>query len=160
MVEHRNAELEVWGSIPHGNSEFFLLSHARDKTKVTFLHFFTELETYHLSQSIYKTIFLFNALRHAMHQGLGPSPKRLENIEPSRPLFAHMALTLSHIFSVISDDYQPDEIVWFVWNFLQTHPSVRIAQLLLCLRRTNHVCKLSLCVYEIFFVWCFVILMC
>ena len=48
------------------------------------MHFFTELETYHLSQSIYKTIFLFNALRHAMHQGLGPSPKRLENIEPSR----------------------------------------------------------------------------
>ena len=37
-----------WGIEPHGDSEFFSLSHARDKTKNIFLYFFTELKTYHL----------------------------------------------------------------------------------------------------------------
>ena len=44
----------VGDSIPHGDSEFFLLSHARDKTENIFLYFFAELKTYHLSYSIYK----------------------------------------------------------------------------------------------------------
>ena len=37
-----------WGIEPHGDSEFFSLSHARDKTKNIFLYFFTELKTYYL----------------------------------------------------------------------------------------------------------------
>ena len=40
---------KVWGSIPHEASEFFSLSHARDKIKNVFHYFFTELKTYHLS---------------------------------------------------------------------------------------------------------------
>ena len=45
---------KVWGSIPYGKSEFFSLSHARDKMKNILLYFFTELKTYHLIYSIYK----------------------------------------------------------------------------------------------------------
>ena len=45
---------KVWGSSPYGKSEFFSLSHARDKTKNIFLSFFTELKTYQLTYSIYK----------------------------------------------------------------------------------------------------------
>ena len=37
---------KVWGSIPHGDSEFFSLAHARDKTKNIFLYFFAKLKTY------------------------------------------------------------------------------------------------------------------
>ena len=38
-------------STPHGDSESFPLSHARDKTRNIFLYFFTELKTYHLPYS-------------------------------------------------------------------------------------------------------------
>ena len=47
---------KVWGSITHGESDFFSLSQASDKAKNIFLYFFTELKTYHLSNS---TSFLF-----------------------------------------------------------------------------------------------------
>ena len=30
-------------NVPHGDSDFFSLSHARDRTKIVFLHFFNEL---------------------------------------------------------------------------------------------------------------------
>ena len=36
----------------------FSLSHARDKTKNIFLHFFTELKTYYLSHSFYKGLII------------------------------------------------------------------------------------------------------
>ena len=36
-------------TIPHVDSEFFSLPHARDKTKNISLYFFTELKTYHIS---------------------------------------------------------------------------------------------------------------
>ena len=42
---------KVWGSIPHGDSEFFSLSHARDNTKNIFLYTFSELKIYKLSYS-------------------------------------------------------------------------------------------------------------
>ena len=42
--------LKVWGSIPHGDLEFFSLSHACDKDeKNILLFFFTKLKAYHLS---------------------------------------------------------------------------------------------------------------
>ena len=44
---------KVWGSFPQGESKFFSLSHARDKTKNIFPYFFTELKTYYLSHSKY-----------------------------------------------------------------------------------------------------------
>ena len=44
----------VWGSIPYGDSEFFSLSQARDKTKNIFLYFFSKPKTYHLSYSMYR----------------------------------------------------------------------------------------------------------
>ena len=37
-----------------GDSEFFSLSQARDKTKNIFLYFFSKPKTYHLSCSMYK----------------------------------------------------------------------------------------------------------
>ena len=40
---------KVWGSIPHGDSEFFSFSHARDKTKNIFNYFFSVLKTYYLA---------------------------------------------------------------------------------------------------------------
>ena len=46
-IRARNAK--VWGSIPHGDSEFFSFSHARDKTKNIFNYFFSVLKTYYLA---------------------------------------------------------------------------------------------------------------
>ena len=40
---------KVRGSIPHGDSEFFSFSHARDKTKNIFNYFFSVLKTYYLA---------------------------------------------------------------------------------------------------------------
>ena len=59
-LAHPRVSVAQWWSIgarnpiPHGDSEFFSFSHARDKTKNIFLYFFTELDTYHLSYCIYK----------------------------------------------------------------------------------------------------------
>ena len=44
----------VWGSIPHGNSEFFPCPTLVTRCKNIFLYFFTELNTYHLSYYIHK----------------------------------------------------------------------------------------------------------
>ena len=45
---------KVWGSIPHGTSEFFhSLTLVTGRKKILF-YFFTELKTHRLSRSIYK----------------------------------------------------------------------------------------------------------
>ena len=41
--------LKVWGSIPHGDSEFFFVPCCWKNQILSFLYFFTELKTYHLS---------------------------------------------------------------------------------------------------------------
>ena len=44
----------VWGSIPHGNSEFFPCPTLVTRCKNIFFYFFTKLNTYHLSYYIHK----------------------------------------------------------------------------------------------------------
>ena len=44
----------VWGSIPHGNSEFFLCPTSVTRRKNILLYFFTKLNTYHISYFINK----------------------------------------------------------------------------------------------------------
>ena len=44
----------VWGSIPHGDSEFFPCPTLVTRCKNIFLYFFTKLNTYHFSYFIYK----------------------------------------------------------------------------------------------------------
>ena len=56
---------KVWCSFPQGDSKFFSLSHARDKTKNIFPYFFAELKTNHLSYSKYHInaiLFYFSLL--------------------------------------------------------------------------------------------------
>ena len=45
---------KILGSVPHGDSEFFLHLTLVTRRKSIFLYFFTELKTYHLCSSIYK----------------------------------------------------------------------------------------------------------
>ena len=50
---------EVWDSLPQSwGLRICCLSYAREKTKIHFLYFFTELKTYHLTYSISK-LFIF-----------------------------------------------------------------------------------------------------
>ena len=47
--------LKVWFSIPHRDSEVFLCYTLVTRRKTSFSIFFTEIKTYHLSHSIYRT---------------------------------------------------------------------------------------------------------
>ena len=58
MVEYRSAEFESLRFDSSWDLRIYSLSHARDKTKNIFLHFFTKLKTYHLSYSFYKGLII------------------------------------------------------------------------------------------------------
>ena len=57
-VENRSAESEGLRFDSSWRLRTFSLSHARDKTKNIFIHFFTELITYFLTYSIYKGLII------------------------------------------------------------------------------------------------------